>query len=227
MPFVLVLRILRKIIVMENDANNLMTFGMRVINQTLTEPVDSVSVCRNVCYNSNFWHKQAEERVRRLNIINQRIGNLLDSSDLQSYQTNHLSLKLKQSKLFPTIKRMLLMSRLLPYEASSGPLQDQTNPQTISSVIANDRERQAQYSTEIYALLTLEALCTKFVLEMITKVSEDVPFCTEEVQAISNHVSLKFQHAWSSLENTMKGISSRIQKQSPVSARYIDAFLKY
>ena len=166
-----------------------------------------------------LW-KQVEVRVRRLDVLNKRIESFLESLHLQFKETDHLSSKLNQNKYFPSIKRKLLMSRLVPYESTWGPLDQAT---TTPVKLVPTEELEAVFITEISALYTLESLSSEIVSKMIATISSDIPFCTEEVKAISHRLHQQFQPAWTILSKVVRTDPAIEQLPAPARWHYVSA----
>ena len=166
------------------------------IQSTSTTAVDQRLDC---------WEK-LETTVRRLDLLNQRIQSFLDSGCLQAEQTDALALTFQHSRPFPAIRRKLLVARILPYECNFGLLLCKPTP-TFPPVADHG-------AVNIAAVPTLQALqsrSSEFVLKMLTTISEEIPFCKEEVAAASDYLNSRFN----ALNARIKSITS-IQDVNPL-----------
>ena len=148
--------------------------------------------------------------VRHLEFLTQRIEFFLDSECRQAEQTDELALRLQHNRSFPAIRQKLLTVRLLPYESGFGPLHNETLTAVVPSVLKEAVDCSALILAAALPLQALESLSSKFVLKMITKVSEEIPFCNEEVEAIIHHLNSRFN----ALKTRIRFITS-IHNQNP------------
>ena len=144
-----------------------------------------------------------ETTVRRLDLLDQRIQSFLDSECLQAEQTDALALRLKHSRSFPAIRRKLLVARILPYECNFGLLLCKDMPM-IPPVLNEAVDHSAVNIAAVPALQALQSRSSKFVLKMLTTISEEVPFCKEEVDATSKYLHSRFN----ALNARIKSITS-------------------
>ena len=124
---------------------------------------------------------------------------------LQAEQTDALALTFQLSRLFPAIRKKLLVARILPYECKFGPVLCKPTP-TFPPVVDHG-------AVNIAAVPTLQALqsrSSEFVLKMLTTISEEIPFCKEEVEAASKYLNSRFN----ALNARIKSITS-IQDTNP------------
>ena len=173
--------------------------------------------CLCTTLSSDFCHsactfKKFNKRVRHLDDLNRQIDTLLDSSWPQSEEIDALSSRLQQNRIFPAIKRKLLMSRLLPYETGRGPLLNQKTTLMGTSMLDQAGGKE---SAEAMTLRKLRALSSKIVFKMIAT-PDSVPLCKEEVEAISVHLNSRFERALSTLSKMSGSLASRT---NPVVAR--------
>ena len=153
--------------------------------------------------------EKLETTVRQLDLLNERIQSFLDSECLQAENTDALALRLKHSRSFPAIRRKLLATRLLPYECNFGLLlcMDMFK---VPPILNEAVDHRAVNIAAVPALQALQSRSSKFVLKMLTTISEEIPFCKEEVEAASNYLNSRFNN----LNARIKSITS-IQDTNP------------
>ena len=153
------------------------------------------------------WSEKLETTVRRLDLLNQRIQSILDSECLQAEQTDALALTFQRSRSFPAIRRKLLATRLLPYECNFGLLLCKP---TVPPFLIEAADHGAVNIAAVPALQALQSRSSEFALKMLTTISEEIPFCKEEVEAASNYLNSRFNN----LNARIKSITS-IQDTNP------------
>ena len=86
------------------------------------------------------------------------------------------------------------MVRLLPYESKMGPLLLHTQASTplVASVSSKAVDYGALNRSQDFALHELQHVSSKVVSKMITRISEEIPLCMEEVEAISHQLNSRF-----------------------------------
>ena len=142
--------------------------------------------------------REAEETVRRLNILNNRIKSFLHPAWLHSTEIEDLRSKLRKNKSFPAIQRKLIMLRSLPSEVYSCPCIYQITPPSIEEAFPfNFPDIHVE---EISAFRTLQNLSFEVMLKMVSAISSDIPLRTKEVGAISHQLNKRFVHPWAALE---------------------------
>ena len=110
---------------------------------------------------------------------------------------------------FPAIRRKLLATRLLPYECNFGLLLCKPTS-TVPPVLYEAADHRAVNIAAVPALQALQSRSSKFVLKMLTTISEEIPFCKEEVEAASKYLNSRFN----ALNARIKSITS-IQDTNP------------
>ena len=154
------------------------------------------------------WEK-LETTVRRLDLLDRRIQSFLDSECLQAEQTDALALTFQHCRSFPAIRRKLLATRLLPYECNFGLLLCK-DMSTVPPVLNEAADHGAVNIAAVPALQALQCRSSEFVLKMLTTISEEIPFCKEEVEAASKYLNSRFN----ALNARIKSITS-IQDTNP------------
>ena len=119
--------------------------------------------------------REAEETVRRLNILNNRIKSFLHPAWLHSTEIEDLRSKLRKNKSFPAIQRKLITLRSLPNEVYSCPCIHQITPPSIEEAFPDI------HVEEISAFRTLQNLSLEVILKMVSAISSDIPLRTKRL----------------------------------------------
>ena len=129
--------------------------------------------------NGNFTdaYEKFEARLKRMNALH----TMMESCEkFVVSEFEEQSQALKTNPYFPAIKRSMLLLRLTPYETRSDILQLRYRD---ASLLEKARQCDPHVASEVLMLQNLEAQASASAMRMLSTMSDEIPWCVEEIRA--------------------------------------------